>query len=61
MSVIHYEEVDRTLSLNQFDSPTLSIDSHRTRGWADRNADKQETKWKEIKDLFVALLYVHFL
>lgn len=44
MSVIHYEEVDRTLSLNQFDSPTLSIDSHWTRSGGQWQIEMQINK-----------------
>lgn len=44
ISVIHYKEVDRTLSLNQFDSPTLSIDSRRTRSGVRLQIEKQINK-----------------
>lgn len=44
ISVIHYKEVDRTLSLNQFDSPTLSIDSRQTRSGVRLQIEKQINK-----------------
>lgn len=54
--------MDRTLSPNQFDAPTLSIDSHRTSSGVKREIEKWINKkqdW-EIEGSFVTSLCVHF-
>lgn len=46
MNVIHYKEVDRTLSLNQFDSPTFSIDCCQAVVEGNKKCKKGDKQWK---------------